>query len=214
MGRFNYSQYFRLNSGVYARIHSLLNQAQNTFRGIKGSEDPQKIEKLKAILSAGLLFVLSLVLGVWAYEVTQREGLFRWERDHIPSTYVVQKSFQSLGYTHVSDLKVITRLFRTLSLSTDEKGGFWASSDQNWIAYYGEDPKNSEELSFQFYCEICQASLSTLNWQPLERGWRGFEEVLRVLEKKKPRVLVSTPESKKVKKTRKATYRDPREIIY
>ena len=214
MGRFNYSQYFRALSSVHPRVQRVYQKAQDAFRSIQAGDDPQKSEKLRATLSACLLFILSLTLGVWAYQVTQSESILQWERTHIPSTYLVQRTLQGLGFSHVSDLKLITRLFRSLSLSTDELGGVWMSSDHHWVAYYGEDPKNRDELSFEFYCEICTSPVTSLHWQPLERGWRGFEEVLRILERKKPRVLVSKELPKRAKKRGKPVFRDPREIIY
>ena len=216
MGSFNRHQYFRFSSTLQPRVHSLLRQAQSLFRSTK-SENPLKRERVKALWSALGLLVGSCILGVWAHEMTQTESLLRWEKSHLPSTYIVQKSLQTLGFFSVSDFKKVTRLLRSLSLSTDESGGFWVSTDHHWVAYYGEDPTLGNELRFQFYCKTDQAlqnSSSPLSWMPLNRGWKGLEEVLKVLEKKGAPPLSVKEGSFGPKRGKKPVFRDPREIIY
>ena len=212
MGSADFRGYFRIKSNLYSAVQKLFERASNLFRSSK-NESPHALERIKALWSAVFLLVSSFVLGVWAYEMTQTESLLRWEKEHIPSTYIVQKSLQALGFSSVSDLKIITQLLRSLSLNADEGGGFWMSADHEWVAYYGHDPLQGGELSFQFYCIKSQSPSSALSWVPLSRGWKGFEEVLLALEKKAPS-LQDKSSFLKIKKGKKPVIRDPREIIY
>lgn len=212
MGSIDFRSYFRIKSNLHWAVQKLFRQAPSLLRSSK-SESPQALERIKALWSAVFLLMSSFVLGIWAYEMTQTESLLRWEKEHIPSTYIVQKSLQALGFHSISDLKIMTRLFRSLSLNADEVGGFWMSADHHWVAYYGRDPLQGDELSFQFYCLMSQNPSLPLNWLPLSRGWKGFEEVLLVLEKKAPS-LGDQHSFVKIKKGKKQITRDPREIIY
>ena len=183
----------RLQAGVHRRVSALSKKFVSRI-------GPHR----KKWASAGF-FGMALVLGVWAHSSSQAEAVLNWERTHLPSDGMVQLALKSRGFRLLEEGKPLQKVLRSLPVSLDQKGSFWATSDLNWVAYYA-DPEQVTQT--QIFCWECATPPTP--WQPSGLGWRGLETLLKDI------AIKFTSHRPAVKATARGSHlwRDPREVVY
>ncbi|MCM2323989.1 MAG: hypothetical protein NDJ90_12080 [Oligoflexia bacterium] len=156
----------------------------------------------RSAVRATIFLLLSLILGYQAYRIAEAEAVGEWEARNPPSLAVWEYSLGLRGYHAPKDARQVHRVLATLPSTLDQPGGSWMSPDGSWVALA---PQN-EASSFQLFCRVCE--LPAEDWQPMNKGWRAFENV-------HARISAIAPKSQqKPLITKKKVFHDPREIRY
>lgn len=175
------------------------------------------LSRFRQELSSLCLLMLSLILGHCAHSTSRSGAIAEWERDFRPSSQVVSYALSGLGLrpAHpVQDQKQFARAFRSLPTRLDEEGSFWMSDDSQWVAYFS--PTEDQSDPHLYYdpsavpAKSTQGPKSLPHWQPMGYGWRGMQQVIKLLEVASSKRLKLGP----VVPRKSPIYVDPRAIIY
>lgn len=174
---------------------------QFKIQGLKIRRDT--LWKPRKRLFSALLLGSSLLLGVWANELSELEAIKKWERTHLPSERLFEFAMGSRGLRGVSEPRQLQKLIRSITTHLDATGSVWLSSDLNWVAFYSNPDQG---IQVQFYCLECLKLPQ--NWQPVGIGWLALEQVTGVLDQRKSEIHLSAVRNPKT------VFRDPREVVY
>jgi hypothetical protein len=192
--------------GIWERIFRRLSAVSKGFVGKVGTSNPSSFfEKQRKRILAGVFFFLAIGLGWIAQDLAQTEAENRWGRNHPPSRAVVHYALASQGFVAVLEADSLQRVIRSIPTHLDDEGSFWITQDARWVVFILEGDTAIPASAYRLSSE---SRLKTEHWIPLGQGWGGFEELMKRVKSKAPRLLNS--------KTKKQLplWKDPREIVY
>lgn len=190
------------------------NRVVGRIRAVSKSMRPH-FEQHRSRIVGLTYFVISVILGLFAFTLTREEAIEYWERTFLPSERVIRFALGSRGLKAASEGHPLQRGLRALPSSLDEKGSIWLSADPIWVAAFLSSHSDSE-VQPVVYCldrKMCKNCLEDCrippkNWQPMGRGWRAMDKVIDQIDGDL-RLRKEIKGGLSVK-----TRRDPREILY
>ncbi len=160
-------------------------------------------------------FMVSIILGLFAFTLTREEAIEYWERTFLPSERVIRFALGSRGLRAAREGHPLQRGLRALPSSLDEKGSIWVSADPIWVAAFLPSHSDSDVQPVVYcldlkMCKNCpeDCRIPPKNWQPMGRGWRAMDKVIDQIDGdlRLRKEKIGAPWVK--------IRRDPREILY
>jgi hypothetical protein len=161
----------------------------------------------------GLTYVsVSVILGLWAHELSSSDALWRWRHQHSPSPGVWRHALESAGFQPVRSPDRIHRVMRSMPSLSDGAGSVWVDPEFcRWVIF---GPLEQIQATQVYFCpsltERNVGALPAPAWMPLGSGWQALEVGLTEIEARRPgwvRPVLA-------RKPRTTEARDPRELRY